>query len=311
MHILSANQFTPGEMDQIFGRADEIRKKCHTIEGRRYLASLHQGQQICSVFYEASTRTKASFELAAIKLGMGVYETENAGKFSSVAKGETIEDTIRVLSGFGVSAIVLRTKEEGLAARAAKVSRVPIINAGDGKGEHPTQALLDAYTIKREKGALNGLKIVMGGDLAHGRTVRSLSHILAQYPDNEITFISIPELQISEDIKSFLTAQGVKHKESSDMFEPLRSADVVYWTRLQKERLADPSLVPEDGFVIDSHALKVMNKAAILMHPLPRVGEISLEVDNDPRAKYFEQTENGLYIRMALLDNAAEVKNNS
>jgi aspartate carbamoyltransferase catalytic subunit len=305
MHVLAASQFSPEEMGEIFELADEFKARTQTRESKRELAGRHIGEQIGSIFYESSTRTKGSFELAALKLGMGVFQTENAGEFSSIAKGETIEDTVRVLGSYGLAAIVLRTKEEGLASQAAAVSPVPIINGGDGKGEHPTQALLDAYTIDKRFSRLNGLKVVMGGDLANGRTVRSLSQVLAKYPGNHITYVSMPELQIGEDIKTVLNDHGTTFDETTDMYEPLHDADVVYWTRLQKERLEDPDAIPEGGFVIDQTALEAMSEDAILMHPLPRVGEITTDVDSDPRAMYIEpQSPNGLYIRMALLDRA-------
>ncbi len=307
MHVLAASQFNPEEMEDIFNQADQMRLECQSVEGRRELASRHIGEQICSMFYESSTRTKASFELAALKLGMGIFETENAGEFSSISKGETIQDTVRVLGSYGISAIILRTKKEGEAALAATASPVPIINAGDGTGEHPTQSLLDAYTIKREVGRLDGLHIVMGGDLKHGRTVRSLSQVLAKYPNNHITYVSMPELQIGDDIKTLLLAHGTGCSETPDMSEALHDADVVYWTRLQKERLQNPDAIPNGGFVIDKVALETMSDSAIIMHPLPRIDEITLDVDNDPRAKYFEQAENGLYIRMALLDRVVSV----
>lgn len=291
-------------MNSIFSQAEEMRLDYHSSEGRRELFHRHIGEQICNIFYESSTRTKGSFEAAAMKLGMGVYETENAGEFSSISKGETIEDTIRVLASYGFAAIILRTKKEGIAARAASVSPVPIINAGDGKAEHPTQSLLDAYTIKREVGRLNGLRVVMGGDLKHGRTVRSLSQVLAKYDDNHITYVSMPELQIGEDIKTILDDHDTSYSETSDMYDVLHDADVIYWTRLQKERLQNPEAIPSGGFTIDKIALEAMSKNAIIMHPLPRVDEITVDVDDDPRAKYFDQAENGLYIRMALLDRA-------
>lgn len=306
MHILAANQFSIENMEAVFDQADNFREQLSSNEGRRYLATKHVGEQICSIFYEPSTRTKASFELAAKKLGMGIFETENAGEFSSVSKGETIEDTVRVLGSYGISAIVIRTKEEGAAMRAASVSPVPIINAGDGKGEHPTQSLLDAYTVKREQGRLNDLHIVMGGDLKNGRTVRSLSQVIAKYPNNRITYVSMPELQIGDDIKTILEDHNTDYKETADMYEALHDADVVYWTRLQRERLQNPDAIPHGGFVIDQYALEAMHKNATIMHPLPRVDEITVDVDEDPRAKYFDQAENGLYIRMALLDQAVE-----
>lgn len=298
-HVLSAQQFTPRQLGQIFERADEFRKKLSTQKGKRELQNLHCGNVLATLFYEPSTRTRLSFESAAQRLGMGLISTENAGEFSSAIKGETIEDTIRVVDAYA-DVIVIRHKETGAVDKAAAVSGVPVINAGDGKGEHPTQALLDAYTIHREKGTLENLKVVLGGDLAHGRTVRSLAQMLSHYKGNELRFVSTPELQIGEDIKSHLKEKGVKFIETDDMNAALHGADVVYWTRLQKERLKDPG--QESGFVIDQAAMQAMPDNAIIMHPLPRVDEIHTTVDNDPRAKYFAQAENGLYIRMALID---------
>lgn len=311
MHVLDAKQFNPEVMGEIFELADSFKQKLKSDPGRKELAGQHVGEQIGSIFYAPSTRTKASFELAAYKLGMGVFETEHAGEFSSLSKGETIEDTVRVLGSYGLAAIVFRTKEEGLVAKAASASPVPVINGGDGSGEHPTQSLLDAYTIKDELGKLDGLKIVMGGDLKRGRTVRSLSQVLAKYSGNHITYVSVPELQIGEDIKTALDDNGTSYEETTDMYEPLHDADVVYWTRMQTERPdgqseASYSMPPED-FVIDRTALEAMNENAVIMHPLPRVGEITTEVDSDPRARYFDQAENGLYIRMALLDRAVSL----
>ena len=304
-HVLTAQQFIPKQLGQIFDRADEFRKKLETPKGRRELHALHNGAVMATLFYEPSTRTRLSFESAAQRLGMGLVSTENAGEYSSAIKGETIEDTTRTVAKYA-DVVVLRHKETGAVDKAAAVSEVPVINAGDGKGEHPTQSLLDAYTIHREKGTLENLKIVMGGDLAHGRTVRSLAQMLSHYKGNEIRFVSVPELQIGDDIKTHLKEKGVKFTETDDMNEALHVADVVYWTRLQKERLKDPGV--ESSFVIDQLALQAMPTDAIILHPLPRVDEIHTTVDSDPRAKYFEQVENGLYIRMALIDQLLQTK---
>jgi len=301
MHILAATQFTHAQLDLLFARAEELRNYT-TPSQRKELTELHKGRQLCSLFYEPSTRTRLSFEAAAIKLGMGVVSTENAREFSSAAKGETIEDTIRVLDEYKFDIIVLRHHKTGTAAQAAHVSQTPIINAGDGKGEHPTQALLDAYTIYRQFGRLDNLHIVMGGDLANGRTVRSLAQLMSSYPNNRITFISVPELQIGEDIKATLRKNNTPFKETMDASAAFKTADVVYWTRLQKERLTNPAAIPEARFNIEPEILNHLPVHAIIMHPLPRVDEISPLVDSDPRAMYFEQAGNGLYIRMALLD---------
>lgn len=323
--IISTKDFSPENLGYFFAKATELREQDtgYTREGLRSasrykLAQRHMGRQMISLFYEPSTRTRGSFELAGAKLGMGLFSTENAREFSSASKGETLEDTIRVLNEYHADILVMRHHETGAAERAAAVAAdyMHIINAGDGKGEHPTQALLDAYTIHEHFDRLSDLNITMGGDLKQGRTVRSLARLAALYPGNSITFVSSPDFRIGEDIKAHLDEQGVAHTETDNVHESVRNADVVYWTRLQRERLDDPEakaralanlkagngLVQDDEFVIDQSVLDVMNPNAIIMHPLPRVGEITPEVDNDPRAKYFRQAGNGLYTRMALLD---------
>ena len=296
-HILSAGQFTVDQLDEIFKRADAMRER---IEGERAdLAETHRGRLVATLFYEPSTRTRLSFEAAAQCQGMGVLSTENAGEFSSAAKGETIEDTIKVVSCYA-DIIVMRHRENGAAERAAAVSGVPVINAGDGTGEHPTQSLLDLYTILQTKGRLNNLRIVIGGDLKYGRTVRSLARMMSLYEGNSITFVSVPELQADESLQAELKKAGMQFTMTGDMEAALKDADVVYWTRLQKERLTDPSV--ESHYVIDKAALDSMPKDAVILHPLPRVGEILEEVDADPRAHYFTQVKNGLFVRAALLD---------
>ena len=243
-----------------------------------------------------------SFGTAAGRLGFHVEQTENAKEFSSAAKGETIEDTVRVLNAYRPSIITIRHDETGSLDRAAAISEAPIFNAGDGKGEHPTQALLDTYTIQRELGRLSGLHTVMGGDLANGRTARSLAKLLAKHADNSMTFVSVPELQMKDDVLTLLDENNVKHESTAEMYDALRMADVVYWTRIQKERLDNPDALPAKGFVIDQSALEVMKPGAIIMHPLPRVDEIAVVVDDNPRAVYFKQAGNGMFVRMALID---------
>lgn len=302
MHILSAGQFDTQTLEEIFAEASALKAADNGSKSRQKLATRYTGKQMCSLFYEPSTRTRLSFEQAAIKLGVGVVSTENAGEFSSAAKGETLEDTIRVLNEYNFDLIVLRHPVTGSAKRAASVSNIPVVNAGDGKGEHPTQALLDMYTIANGHGRLSGLNVVMGGDLRHGRTVRSLAQLLAKYQGNKITFVSIPELQIGEDIKTKLNEHNVRFEETGEMYDALRGADVVYWTRLQAERLEKSQALSGVSFTLDQAALEVLPKKAIIMHPLPRLDEVNPAVDTDPRAKYFEQAGNGLYVRMALID---------
>jgi aspartate carbamoyltransferase catalytic subunit len=229
-----------------------------------------------------------------------VVSTENAREFSSAVKGETLEDTIRTLCQYRPDIIVLRHFETGAAARAANVSSVPILNAGDGAGQHPSQALLDLCTIKKEIGRLDNLDVVIGGDLAHGRTARSLTYLLAKFKNNSLTFLTPPGLEIGKDIKEHLSRLGTKFKETADIPSSLKNADVVYWTRVQKERFDSSKL--KKPFVIGKKEMSLMKKSAILMHPLPRVDEITTEVDKDPRAAYFRQAGNGMFIRMALIE---------
>lgn len=302
MDVLSVDQFDISQLDDIFSLAQGIEQKLKDKKGTEELARKHFGNQICTLFYEPSTRTRLSFETAALKLGMGVVSTENAAGFSSAAKGETLEDTIQVLNNYGLTAIVIRHKETGAAKKAASVSKVPVINAGDGAGDHPTQALLDAYTIKKQFGRLDNLKVVVGGDLKYGRTVRSLCKLLAHYPNNHISFVSIPELQMEDDIKTLLKESGTTYEETQDTGAVFKNADVVYWTRLQKERIENPNSIDYDKFTLTKENISILPKDAIILHPLPRVHEITTDVDKDPRAKYFQQAGNGLLIRMALLD---------
>lgn len=302
MHVLSADQFSKSELMKLFKLASEFRELDSTEQGRKTLFEKHSARQLCSLFYEPSTRTRLSFETAALKLGMGVVSTENARDFSSASKGEILEDTIRVLDEYNFDAIVLRHHETGSAVQAASVSSTPIINAGDGKGEHPTQSLLDMMTIFESHGRCDNLKIVIGGDLKHGRTARSLALMLSKFDGNQITFISNNELQIGDDILSALKDNNVKFQKTSDMTKPFIDADIVYWTRLQTERL-DGLEASIDNFTITTDIADSTPDGCIIMHPLPRVSEIHQDVDANHRAKYFRQAGNGLYMRMALLDS--------
>lgn len=299
MHILSADQFTKQQLEALFARTEQIRDLFQS--DRAAVQQLHSGKLAALLFYEPSTRTRLSFAAAAAHLGVQTMSTENAREFSSAAKGETIEDTSRVLSQYHPDVVIIRHHETGEVEKASKVSAVPIINAGDGKGEHPTQSLLDVYTIWRHHKKLTGLKVVIGGDLLHGRTARSLVKTLACFEGNHIIFNSIPALQMADDVKEYLTDHGVTFEEQSDMKKAFTGADVVYWTRLQKERLPEGIQITQT-FRIDAKAMGYLPKKAIVMHPLPRVDEITVEVDQDPRAIYFEQAGNGMFVRMALLD---------
>ena len=297
-HVIRAQQFGRNVMAEIFESAGEMERIVRE-GGSELLAH----KVMATLFYEPSTRTRLSFESAMKRLGGDVITTENAREFSSAAKGETLEDTIRIIEGYA-DVIVLRHYESGAAERAASVTDVPIINAGDGPGQHPTQALLDMYTIQKEIGRLDGISIAMVGDLANGRTVRSLSYLLAKYEDVTLYFVAPEIVQIKDDIKEYLTKHHVAFVEETDLTAVASKVDVIYQTRIQKERFGDRIEDYEKAsgvYIVDRHLLNAMKPNAIVMHPLPRVGEIKPEVDSDHRAAYFRQAQNGLYIRMALL----------
>lgn len=300
-HVVSVDQFDKDLLKQLFFSATNLSKHFNEPSLRHHLLYKHTGKLMFNIFYEPSTRTRMSFDTAAQYMGLRVSTTENAEHSSSSSKGETLEDSIKVLNQYQPAAIVLRHFQTGAALRASKVSQAPIINAGDGKGEHPTQALLDAYTIYKKCGQLTDLKIVIGGDLKHGRTARSLVKLLAQYKGNHFSFVSTRALGMEPDILAVLDERGVSYSQSDDMKQAFSDADVVYWTRLQKERL-DGLDIGSGGFVIDNQSLKELASHAIIMHPLPRVDEILPEIDSDERAFYFKQAGNGMFIRMALLD---------
>lgn len=285
----------------IFDRADDLR---NGIGNNWKIKKTLKNRTVFTVFYEPSTRTRMSFDVAVKRLGGNVITTENAKDFSSAIKGETLEDTVRVLCEYRPDIIVLRHHETGAAERAAAVSSVPIINAGDGRGQHPTQALLDMYTIRRHFTSLNGLTILIGGDLANGRTARSLIYLFSKFcPETRFIFISPDELRLGDDMKNHLTEHNIQFRESRELKPNLEFADVVYWTRIQKERLTNVRYEDvADQFMLGRTELKLMESNAIIMHPLPRVNEIQTEVDSDPRAVYFEQAGNGMYIRMALME---------
>ncbi len=298
-HILESQQFTRPLLNEIFYVANQMDRML--IRGG---TQDYNNKIMATLFYEPSTRTRFSFEAAMHRLGGRVISTENAKDFSSGSIGESLEDTINVLNNY-TDVIVLRHNEIDGSKRAAKVSQVPIINAGDGKGgQHPTQALLDLYTMYKERGSIEGLKIAFVGDLAHGRTVRSLSYLLGKYERVKLYFIAPPVIQMREDILEYLDYRDIWYDTLDDLHSVISEVDVVYQTRIEKERLGEKvgeyeKFVKE--YYIDQNVLERMSKDAIIMHPLPRMKEISPVVDNDPRAAYFRQSRNGILIRMALL----------
>jgi aspartate carbamoyltransferase catalytic subunit len=297
-HVIEAQQFDVPTLLCLIETTQEMEK---AVSGGG-TSDLHK-RIMATLFYEPSTRTRFSFETAMYRLGGSVISTENAAEFSSVAKGETLEDTVRILNGYA-DVLVIRHYEVGSAKRAASVSRVPVINAGDGAGQHPTQALLDLYTIHKEIGSIDGLRIAMVGDLAQGRTVRSLAYLLSKFQNIRIYFVAPPLLKMKGDILDHLREKNVWYAEETDLDKVLPEVNVVYQTRIQKERFGDRIADYEacrGVYMINSDSLRLMKADAIVMHPLPRLDEIAMEVDSDPRAAYFRQAQNGLYVRMALL----------
>lgn len=302
-HILESQQFSREWLEnELFPLAAEMEK---VVTGNKKVRTLARKEMV-SFFYEPSTRTRMSFEIAMRKLGgTVVFSTENAKEFSSVAKGEKIEDTIRVICGYHPHVIVLRTDEEGMAQRAAKYSSVPIINAGDGPGQHPTQAALDMYTIREKFGKISGTYAVLAGDLNRSRVIRSFIYLYAKFPDVRISLVSPEAARIQKDIKDYLVEHNIWFEEIYDLREAACKADIIVSTRIQKERGGAGEFLFNHGkpsfWKVNREVLDLMKKDAIIMHPLPHLDEIAPEVDKDPRAVYFRQAENGLYVRMALL----------
>lgn len=297
-NIIKAQQFNRNWIEGIFFNCAQEMEGVVKAGGTNVL----EGKKMVTFFYEPSTRTRASFEFAMHYLGgKVVFSTENAQQFSSVSKGESLQDTIVVLNQYEPDIIVLRYHEEGGAMIAAGASRAPIINAGDGNGQHPTQALLDIYTIQKKMKRIDDLNIAMVGDLRNGRTVRSLCYLLAKFSDIKIYFVSPESMRIKQDVKDDLRKQDVVFAESDDLREVAGDIDVIYQTRAQGERGTAVDEI-NDAFRIDKEVLKLMHKEAIILHPLPRNNEIAMEVDSDPRAVYLtDQVKSGLYTRMALL----------
>ena len=297
-HILSTHQIAKEDVEKILARASEMEAQCASGSVEKLL----RDKIIACIFFEPSTRTRLSFETAALRLGANVISAEDAAGNSSAHKGETTEDTSRILSCYA-DAIVMRHYEAGAAETAARVSSKPIINAGDGTHEHPSQGLLDLYTIQKEHGRLEGLSIAFVGDLINSRTLHSLLPLLLLYPNNTFYFVSPKELSVPAHYIDMIKAKNATFVESQNLEEVLPKADVVYMTRVQKERFeneADYDRV-KDLYLLNLGHTDFMKKDAIIMHPLPRINEVDSAIDADSRAAYFRQAENGLYIRMALL----------
>jgi aspartate carbamoyltransferase len=294
--ILSVKQFDPGTLDYIFQVAHAMRG----MVARVGTFDLLKGKILVNLFYEPSTRTSASFAAAMERLGGSVVAI-NEVHYSSVSKGESLPDTIRTLESYS-DVIVLRHPEVGASAIAAEASRKPIINAGDGIGEHPTQALLDLFTIREELGSPDGLTVTMLGDLRFGRTVHSLARLLANF-DVRLHYVAPEILAMPEDVLTEVEARGIPQHQHTVLDDVLGDTDVLYVTRVQRERFHDDEMYEsvKDHYTIDADVMAGAEDGMIVMHPLPRVGEIDPAVDTDPRAAYFRQVEYGMYVRMALL----------
>lgn len=297
-NIIKSQQFSRDLLEGLFTLTDTIRS-----HPTKFSNSLN-GKIMATLFYEPSTRTRMSFESAMLKLGGQVIGTENAGEFSSAIKGESLEDTIRIVSSY-CDVIVLRHIEAGSSERVAPLIDIPLINAGDGSGQHPTQSILDVYTIWKEFGRVDGLKIALVGDLANGRTVRSLAYLCTKFKNIDLTFVSPPNLRIGEDIKSHLKEHNINYREEENLNKVLSNVDVIYMTRIQKERMdLSDYKIARGKYIINEGNINLIRRDSRILHPLPHVEEIQLLLDterNDKRVAYFRQADNGLYARMALL----------
>jgi aspartate carbamoyltransferase catalytic subunit len=327
-HIIDTQQLEPAFMADLFKRAKWMGERLAERDFET-LDSILRLRRMFSLFYEPSTRTRFSFAEAAIMLGMRVQGSENAAEFSSRSKGESDLDSFLVLASYQPDVIVVRHDAADMLATIAERLDVPIINAGDGSGQHPTQALLDLYTIQAELGRLHDLHTVIVGDLKHGRTARSLAYMLGKYPGNRITFVAPEEWQMGEDILSYLRQRKVSYSQTAEMLPALQDADILYYKRIEAERIvAPPSQLQArydeiaSRYQINPAVMAHLPKAAIVMDALPRVAEgaplriktakgvvrikgraqLSPDCDADPRAAYFRQAGNGLLVRMALLE---------
>ena len=292
-HVIESQQFTVPLLMELFDRSRGMER----VVARGGSQDYHN-KIMATLFYTPSTRTRLSFEAAMQRMGGRVISAEHAQSFSSEIEGEQVEDSIRIIGSYS-DVIVIRHHQEGGAKRAAQVAPVPVINAGDGMGgQHPTQALLDLYTIYRER-PLDGLSVAIIGELDKGRTARSLAYLLAKFERVKIFFVSPPELQMKPDILEYLDEHDIRYELESDIGKVIREVDVVYQTRIRPERIA--GLHGPQHYAINSTVLQQMKPDALILHPLPRTVELDKSVDADPRAMYFRQAVNGLYVRMALL----------
>jgi aspartate carbamoyltransferase catalytic subunit len=295
-HVIEPGDLTVQEMEELFTLQERI-------EGEpNYLRTACEGKILATLFFEPSTRTRLSFEAAMLRLGGSCLGFAEPGS-SSVAKGESLADTVRTVACYA-DLIVMRNPKEGAAKLASQYADIPVINAGDGGHHHPTQTLTDLATIRRLRGTLSGLTVGFCGDLKFGRTVHSLAQGLARYPGNRMVFVSPPELRIPEYIvQDILVPQGIEYRETDKLEKVMGDLDVLYMTRVQKERFFNEEdyIRLKDSYILDQNKMTLGKKDLIVLHPLPRVNEIAMEVDADPRTVYFKQARYGMFVRMALI----------
>ena len=301
-HLISPLDFSVEELDDLLDLASDIEKNPDKYK------EACKGKKIATLFYEPSTRTRLSFEAAMINLGGSVLGFSSADS-SSASKGESVSDTIRIISCYA-DICAMRHPKEGAPLVAASKSSIPVINAGDGGHQHPTQTLTDLMTIRSLKGRLNNLTIGLCGDLKFGRTVHSLINALLRYENISFVLISPPELRVLEYIRENLTKAGAPFKEVTKLEDVMSDLDILYMTRVQKERFFNEEdyIRMKDSYILDKRKMELAKDDMLVLHPLPRVNEISVEVDDDPRAVYFKQVQYGVYVRMALILTLLEVK---
>ncbi len=301
-HLISPLDFSVEELDDLLDLASDIEKNPDKYK------EACKGKKIATLFYEPSTRTRLSFEAAMINLGGSVLGFSSADS-SSASKGESVSDTIRIISCYA-DICAMRHPKEGAPLVAASKSSIPVINAGDGGHQHPTQTLTDLMTIRSLKGRLNNLTIGLCGDLKFGRTVHSLINALLRYENISFVLISPPELRVPEYIRENLTKAGAPFKEVTKLEDVMSDLDILYMTRVQKERFFNEEdyIRMKDSYILDKRKMELAKEDMLVLHPLPRVNEISVEVDDDPRAVYFKQVQYGVYVRMALILTLLEVK---
>ncbi len=302
-HLLNPLDFSVEEIDELLDLASSIE-----ADPRRY-AHVCDGKKIATLFYEPSTRTRLSFEAAMLNLGGSVLGFSSADS-SSASKGESVADTIRVVSCFA-DICAMRHPKEGAPMVASLHSRIPVINAGDGGHQHPTQTLTDLMTIRSLKGRLSNLTVGLCGDLKFGRTVHSLINALARYEGIRFVLISPPELRVPDYIKDdVLNAKNIEYREVENLDAAMPELDILYMTRVQRERFFNEEdyIRMKDCYILDNAKMKLAREDMFVLHPLPRVNEISVEVDDDPRAAYFRQVQYGVYVRMALIMTLLEVE---